>query len=118
MPPKTLKNFSMLETKVLNALGDRTVPPVQSFFSQIFATNRWIHFDNDFTEHEFVILLLHFLVRYWPHRDYGRFFYKMTTCPEYFGVTMFFMNYFKNSRVEWIFLAFTSSFQKLTWFDS
>jgi len=64
----------MLETQVLNALGERTVQRIQNFFSQFFALNRWIHFDNDLPDHEVVILFLHFLIRYWPHREYGRFF--------------------------------------------
>jgi hypothetical protein len=76
MPPKTLKNSAMLETQVLNALGERTVQRIQNFFSQFFAVNRWIHFDNDLPDHEVVILFLHFLIRYWPHREYGRFFSK------------------------------------------
>jgi hypothetical protein len=34
MPPKTLKNFFMLETQVMNASEERTVQRIQNFFSQ------------------------------------------------------------------------------------
>jgi hypothetical protein len=74
MPPKTLKNFSIIKTHVVNALGERVLERIQSFFAQVFAENRWIRFDNDVPDNEIVILFLHFLVRYWPQREYGLFF--------------------------------------------
>jgi hypothetical protein len=58
--------------------------------------NRWIHFDNGLPDHEFLILFLHFLILYWPHREYemlceyahsitNRMLEKMIPILEYFS---------------------------------
>jgi hypothetical protein len=68
-----LENLSILEFHVLSAVGSQVLTKVQNFFAKIFAQNRWIRFDGQLPDNEIVILFLHFLVRYWPEREY-RFF--------------------------------------------
>jgi hypothetical protein len=73
MTQRHLENLSILESHVLSAVGPQVLTKVQNFFSKIFAQNRWIRFDGQLPDNEVVILFLHFLVRYWPKREYGIF---------------------------------------------
>jgi hypothetical protein len=73
MTQRHLENLSILESHVLSAVGPQVLTKVQNFFSKIFAQNRWIRFDGQLPDNEVVILFLHFLVRYWPEREYGIF---------------------------------------------
>jgi hypothetical protein len=73
MSGQHLSNLNILESHVYAALGKKVVLRVQNFFSKLFAQNRWIRFDDALPDNEVVILLLHFLVRYWPEREYGKY---------------------------------------------
>jgi hypothetical protein len=70
MTQQSLTNLNILEAHVFSAIGSQTVTIVKSFFSQLFARNRWIRFDANLSDHKVVILFLDFLVRYWPEREY------------------------------------------------
>jgi hypothetical protein len=73
MTQQSLSNLNILEAHVFSAIGSQTVTIVKSFFTQLFPQNRWIRFDANLADHEVIILFLHFLVRYWPEREYGTF---------------------------------------------
>jgi len=59
-----------LKKHIYAVISQKVVEKIHDFFIKLFATNRWIRFDDVLLNEEAVIFLLHFLVRYWPEREY------------------------------------------------
>jgi hypothetical protein len=72
MSGQHLLNLNILESHVYAALGKKVVLKVQSFFQNFLPKIDGFASISALPDNEVIILLLHFLVRYWPKREYGK----------------------------------------------
>jgi hypothetical protein len=72
---QTIENLHILQKHV-----DRVLPPpvqkkVRDYFVQTFERNKRICFDLDISYRNATTLFLHWLIKYWPEREYGELFF-------------------------------------------